>query len=212
MNIDFLVQALSQDVQPVSTRGLWKYMALMNCAAVAASIALTAVALGFRTEVIAAGWASPVWMKWVYTLPLCALAVHSTWRMAIPGATRTRVAWLAAPLFPLVAVATIELAAAPVSQWPVLGLGHSWSTCPMWVAVLSVPMFAATCAALRRMAPVQLRRAGALAGLAAGACAATIYALACDEASAVFVLIWYSLGIACAAGLGAIVGQVVLRW
>ena len=39
------------------------------------------------------------------------------------------------------------------------------------------------------------RAAGAAAGLAAGAFAATVYCLHCPEVSAIFVLTWYSLGI-----------------
>lgn len=212
MNIDFVVQALSHDVRPVHIRGLWKQLLLANCGAIAATVVLSAAALGFHLDLVTAGWTSPLWMKWVYTLPLCVMAARWTWRMARPDAALDSLAWLAPALFPLAAIAATELAGAPISQWPALALGHSWSACPVWVAALSVPMFVATCAALKRMAPVQLRRTGAVAGLAAGACAATVYALACDEASAVFVLIWYSLGIACAASLGAIVGPVLLRW
>ena len=58
----------------------------------------------------------------------------------------------------------------------------------------------------------RLRAAGAAAGLGAGAWAATIYCLHCPEASALFVLTWYSLGILLATAIGALVGPRFLRW
>ena len=54
--------------------------------------------------------------------------------------------------------------------------------------------------------------AGAAAGLAAGAFAATVYCIHCPEVSAIFVLTWYSLGMLLAAFLGMIVGPRLLRW
>jgi hypothetical protein len=54
--------------------------------------------------------------------------------------------------------------------------------------------------------------AGAAAGLVAGASAATVYGFHCPETAAPFILVWYSLGIALAAGLGALAGPWVLRW
>jgi hypothetical protein len=57
-----------------------------------------------------------------------------------------------------------------------------------------------------------LRAAGAVAGLAAGAFAATVYCLHCQEVSALFVLTWYSLGILLAASVGALLGPRLLRW
>ena len=46
----------------------------------------------------------------------------------------------------------------------------------------------------------------------AGAWAATLYCLHCPESSAMFVLTWYSLGIAFTTLLGALVGPRILRW
>ena len=64
----------------------------------------------------------------------------------------------------------------------------------------------------RRLAPTNLRAAGAVAGLAAGAFGATLYGLHCPEVSASFVVTWYSLGIAIPTAIGAIFGPQLLRW
>ncbi|HWC63691.1 MAG TPA: NrsF family protein, partial [Rhizomicrobium sp.] len=67
-------------------------------------------------------------------------------------------------------------------------------------------------AALRRLAPTRLTLAGSAAGLVAGAGAATVYGFHCTEMAAPFILIWYTLGIGLAAGLGAMLGQRCLHW
>jgi len=80
------------------------------------------------------------------------------------------------------------------------------------VLALSMPIFIGLLWSFRRLAPTRLRAAGAAAGLAAGAWAATLYCLHCPEVSAIFVLTWYSLGIGLAAALGALIGPYFLRW
>jgi hypothetical protein len=65
---------------------------------------------------------------------------------------------------------------------------------------------------MRELAPTRLRAAGLAAGLLAGAIASFAYATVCGEQSAAFVAVWYSLGIALAAGLGAMLGPRALRW
>ena len=77
---------------------------------------------------------------------------------------------------------------------------------------LAAPLFLGLLWSFRRLAPTRLRAAGAAAGLSAGACAAAVYCLHCPEASAIFVLTWYSLGIALAGALGALLGPRLLRW
>ena len=66
--------------------------------------------------------------------------------------------------------------------------------------------------AFHRFAPSRLMMTGAVAGLAAGGLAATIYCLHCPEASPLFVLTWYTLGMALAGLAGALAGERLLRW
>jgi len=105
-----------------------------------------------------------------------------------------------------------ELSRTPPAQWLALWLGRSWMICPWLVLTLAVPIFVGLLWSFRELAPTRLRAAGAAAGLAAGAWAATIYCLHCPETSAIFVLTWYSLGIMLAAGTGAVLGPRLLRW
>jgi hypothetical protein len=54
--------------------------------------------------------------------------------------------------------------------------------------------------------------AGAVAGLAAGGIAATLYAAHCTDDSPLFVATWYTLAIAILTGTGAFAGRVFARW
>src|SRR5258707_14655545 len=77
--------------------------------------------------------------------------------------------------------------AEPVSLW----LGSSWQRCPLRIAILSVPIFAGACWAIRRQAPFRLRVTGDLAGLGPGGISASKYALGGNENEVVFVITWY---------------------
>ncbi|RYD90575.1 MAG: DUF1109 domain-containing protein, partial [Sphingomonadales bacterium] len=108
---------------------------------------------------------------------------------------------LAIPFAPLAGIGIVEVMRVPSSEWLAMWLGRSWKQCPVIVLCLSIPIFTGLLWSYRRLGPTRLRLAGAMAGLTAGACAATIYCLHCPEASAIFVLTWYTLGIAIAAAI-----------
>ncbi len=80
------------------------------------------------------------------------------------------------------------------------------------MALLSLPVFAGTLWAMRGLAPVQPVRAGAAAGLLAGAVGALIYALHCPEMEAPFLGSWYLLGMLIPGAAGAALGPRLLRW
>jgi hypothetical protein len=119
---------------------------------------------------------------------------------------------LAVPVLLLAGIGIGELVDTPSRDWLAMWLGGSWKVCPWLVLTLAMPIFVGLLWSFRRMAPTRLRAAGAAAGLAAGAWAATIYCLHCPEVSAIFVLTWYSLGIVLAAAVGALIGPKLMRW
>jgi hypothetical protein len=91
-------------------------------------------------------------------------------------------------------------------------LGTTWRTCPFNIALLAVPALLVGLWALRGGAPTRPGWAGAGAGLLAGALAALVYALHCPEMAAPFLAVWYVVGIAIPAALGALLGARWLRW
>lgn len=169
--------------------------------------------LGVQPNLLSPRGGGAMAMKAAYAVTLAAIAAASLWPLLRPDRAANRL-WrlIVVPVLVLAAAAAIQLGVAPRSHVRDLLLGTSWQACPVRIAVLSVPIFAGLCWAIRRQAPTHLRSAGAAAGLLSGGAAATLYALACTETGAGFVLIWYTLGIAISTGVGALIGPRVLRW
>ncbi|MFI0395078.1 NrsF family protein [Paracoccus jiaweipingae] len=94
------------------------------------------------------------------------------------------------------------------APWPAIA-GHSLWVCLLSIPLLSVPPALALFAALRRSVVTRPDRAGLAAGLLAGALAALVYALHCDEDAPAFYTVWYGLGIAISGLAGRLAGP---RW
>lgn len=213
MNTDDLIGSLSDGVQPVGRHAVGLRLALGVIGGAVVSITLISVTLGFRPDLWLAMQGPAFWMKWGYTSSLAAGATYATARLARPDPGSLRRLWLIAlPVLVLAALGLGELITTPRSEWLAMWLGHTWTKCPWLVLALAMPIFVGLLWSFRQMAPTRLRAAGAAAGLAAGAFAATVYCLHCPEVSAIFVLTWYSLGILLAALLGAAVGPRLLHW
>jgi hypothetical protein len=213
MNTDDLIHTLATKVRPVRRYALGRRIALGIIGGGVVTLALVAAGLGFRPDLSLAMHSFSFWMKWTYTVSLGILAIVATMRLARPEAPPMRWLWLlAVPILLLAGIGLGELADTPTRDWLAMWLGQSWLVCPWLVLALSMPIFIGLLWSFRRLAPTRLRAAGAAAGLAAGAWAATLYCLHCPEVSAIFVLTWYSLGIGLAAALGALIGPYFLRW
>ena len=213
MKTDDLIAQLSADVPPVRRYALRRRILLGLGGGGVITLALLILTLGVRPDLGIAMHGFAFWMKWTYTASLAIGAVVAVMRLARPDAAPSRWTWLlAVPMILLTGIAVGELASRPSREWLAMWLGHSWKVCPWLVLTLAMPIFFGLLWSFRRLAPTRLRAAGAAAGLAAGAFAATIYCLHCPEVSALFVLTWYSLGILLAAGIGALIGPRVLRW
>lgn len=175
---------------------------------------LMAGLLGLRPDLAQVIQLPMFWVRLAFPLAIGAAALVVTVRLSRPG-TRVGVSgWLGVALPILVAwgLAAVVLAEAPSGERAALMLGHTWKVCSTLIAILSLPSIAAVFWAVRGMAPVRLRLAGAAAGLLAGAMAATSYCLHCPEMAPPFWAAWYLLGMVVAGGLGALAGPRWLRW
>ncbi|MEP6982892.1 MAG: DUF1109 domain-containing protein [Sphingomicrobium sp.] len=213
MNTDALIATLSIGVKPVPRRAVRRRLVLGIMAGGAITLLLVVLGLGVRPDLSLAMRGYSFWMKWIYTvsLGLCSIVLVS--RLARPEATSLRGLWLlAVPFLALAVVGAVEMAHVTPGDWLAMWLGRTWKLCPWLVLMLSAPIFIGLLWSFRKLAPTRLRAAGAAAGFAAGAWAATLYCLHCPEVSAIFVLTWYTSGIALAAGAGALVGPRFLRW
>lgn len=213
MQTDDLIRSLAGDVAPIAPHALQQRIAVGIAGGAVVTLILILLGLGVRPDLTDALHGFSFWMKALYTATIAVGAILATVHLARPDAMRGKSSlWLLLPVAALSAIAANQLLHVPQSERLALWLGQSWRMCSALVLLYSVPIFAGLLWAFRRMAPTRLRSAGAAAGLASGACAATIYSLHCPEVSAAFVLTWYSLGIGLAAALGAILGPRLLRW
>jgi hypothetical protein len=213
MNTEQLITSLSADVSPVSRRALIERIGFGIGAGILVAMLGTVAVLGVRPDLQLAMHGFAFWMKWTYTMSLGLGALYAVSRLARPVPASLRGLWLLAiPVFVLAGIGIGELAGTPSREWLAMWLSRSWRVCPWLVLALAVPIFGGLLWSFRRLAPTRLRAAGAAAGLAAGAWAATIYCLHCPEVSAIFVLTWYSLGILAATGAGALLGPRLMRW
>ncbi len=213
MNTEQLIETLSRDVPRVPRHAIAKRVALGIALGGLLAMILVTVTLGVRPDLRVAMHGFPFWMKWTYTISLALGASYAITRLARPAPSSLRGLWLlTAPVLVLIGIGIGELARTPSSEWLAMWFGRSWASCPWRVLTLAAPIFVGVLWSFRKLAPTRLRAAGAVAGLSAGAWAATIYCLHCPEVSAIFVLTWYSLGILLAAGIGALLGPRLLRW
>jgi hypothetical protein len=213
MNTEQLIATLSADVPRVSRHALARRIAFGIAGGALVAMFAMVTLLGVRPDLEVAVYGFEFWMKWTYTVSLGLAAIYAVIRIARPVPASLRGLWfLAVPVLVLAGIGIGEFASSPSHEWLGMWLSRSWKVCPWLVLALSVPIFAGLLWSFRKLAPTRLRAAGAVAGLASGAWAATIYCLHCPEVSAMFVLTWYSLGILLAAGGGALLGPRLMRW
>jgi hypothetical protein len=212
MKTDELVSLLAASAAPVPANAVGRRFALAMGWGVAGALLLL-FTLGIRDDLAQAASELMFWIKPAFAAGLALAALVAAERLARPGMRLGLVrAALAAPVLLLWLVAAAVLLNAAPAQRAELIFGESWKACPFNIALISLPLFAATLWAMKGLAPTRLALAGAGAGLLAGALGALVYALHCPESAAPFLAVWYLLGIAIPTLAGAVLGPRLLRW
>jgi len=206
-----LITALAQDRQ-LAPRPARLLARTLPFAVLAAAVLLLATA-GPRADLLQVLAAPRFLFKFLVTLSLAVPALGLLPSLATPlprgGAWRGAL-WLAPVL--LLAGVLLELRALPDARWLPAAVGHNALWCLAMVPMLATVPLAASLYCLRQAAPADPARAGAVAGLASGALAATVYALHCTDDSPLFVAIWYSIGVLFISAAGAWLAARVARW
>ena len=169
--------------------------------------------LQIRQDLGQAIWLPMFWVKMGFVACLAAGGLFATVRLSRPGA---KIDWvpvaLGLPVLGIWSIAAVVLMEAEPMERSKLFFGETWKSCPLLIAMLSVPVFAAVIRVMKELAPTRLRLAGFAAGLLSGSVAAVVYCLHCPEMGAPFIAFWYLLGALIPAGVGALLGNTVLRW
>jgi hypothetical protein len=213
MKTDDLIESLSADLRPVGRGAVAGRLALGLGVGAAGSAVLMLGWLGPRPDLAQAVHTPMFWMKFAYAgLASLVLALAAA-RLSRPGARLGGLAVAVALPFVLMgAMSAMRLAMAAREAWHSLLMGGTADVCPWRILVIAVPLLTGAVWAVRGLAPTRLTLAGFMAGGAAGALSALIYGFHCQEVAAPFVAIWYTLGMALVAALGAAVGARLLRW
>ena len=213
MKTDELVALLSMNPEPVDRRSVARtlYGALAAGSIVALGIALAG--LGVRPDLMTPRALIFLFVKLLFAVGIVSLALVCLTRLARPGGERKTSAVLVAIPFGAIGVlSVISLGFAPSSHWDKMIVGDQWLECLLSIPIIAIVPFAAAIWAVRRAAPTNLARTGALAGLIAGGVSAAGYALHCTDDSLPFVAVWYGGTIVLCTLAGAALGPRLLRW
>ncbi|WEF31746.1 DUF1109 domain-containing protein [Pseudoduganella chitinolytica] len=211
MNTDDLIASLATDTAIRRPSPLT--LALPLAAVVLLNGCFVIAVLGVRPNLGALTTNSLFWLKCAFVGGLALIGFAAARIAAIPAARFHALPWLLAVPVVLMACGVIATVAdADAVERSVQFWGQTWRTCPVLIALLSLPIFAAVVYRMRRFAPTRLRLAGAIAGFASGALAALLYCLHCPELAPPFVASWYTLGILIPTALGALAGPRLLAW
>jgi hypothetical protein len=213
MKTEELVSLLAAGVAPVPGNTAGRRLAVAMGWGVSGAVLLLVLALGLRPGLAQAAGDLMFWMKPAFAAGLALASFVAAERLARPGMRLGSVwALLALPVVAVWLIAALVLAHAAPAERTDLVFGATWKYCPFNIALISLPLLAATLWAMKGLAPTRLVLAGASAGLLAGALGALVYALHCPESAAPFLAVWYVLGIAIPTLAGAVLGPRVLRW
>lgn len=212
MKTDDLITALAADRSDQSLRPRTAIVCATIAGALIATILFISV-LGYRPDIAQAAGTYRFLFKFVLTVTLAASAIGLVLQVFRPEAVLGRRLWLlaAAPVM-LVLAALAELIVMPSASWMPRLIGTNARFCLVVIPSLSVVPLLAFFWALRRSAPANPGLAGALAGLASGGIAATLYASHCIDDSPLFVMVWYSLAIGLVTAVGYFAGRRWLAW
>jgi len=206
-----LIERLATDLRP--TRSRVRLLGIATLIGAAVSVGLLLWVLGIRSDLARAIFTAAFWMKWGLALATGVVAFLLCVRLARPESKPGSLPlFLLLPLFAFSVAACLQLMNATHTERWGMWLGHSAVQCFWCIPLLAIPLLLGVLWAFRFLAPTRLRLAGFSAGLLAGAVAAVIYALSCQETSAAFVATWYSAGMLFPALIGLIIGARVLRW
>src|SRR5713226_7593681 len=213
MKTDDLVAFLSTNPEPVDRRLVVRALGLGLAAGIVAALGTAFVGLGVRPDLMTARVFMFLLLKLAFTVGIVGVASIYLTRLVRPGGER-RTSSISAvvPFAAIVLLAAISLGLAPSSHWNKMVMGDEWLECLLSIPIIAIVPFAVIIAAVRRAAPTNLTRTGAVAGLVAGGVSAMAYALHCTDDSLPFVAAWYGGTIVLCTLAGAALGPRLLRW
>jgi hypothetical protein len=213
MKTDQLIDMLSTNVEPVKTGQVWKPLIWALAIGGVASFCVMLATVGLRTEAAGVSHLGFLALKVLFMLSLVGVGTALLIKLIRPGQDgRKLFTFIFLPFLAAGLAGIVALALEPSAAWHPMILGTQWVTCLYCIPLFAIAPFALLIWALRKGAPTNLQRTGAIAGLVAGALGATAYAFHCSDDSLPFIAIWYGAMVLLCAWIGARLGPRLLRW
>lgn len=213
MKTDELIDVLSTNVEPVDPQRITRNLQIAIIVGLVLALVSGVAALGVRWDVRDPGAFAFLILKVGFGVAVTILGSHYLLKHARPGGEmRSWILLTGVPFVAVMALAGASLISAPASHWDEMVMGERWLECLLSIPVIAVAPFAVIMWAVRKAAPTNLTRTGALAGLVAGGVSAIAYALHCTDDSLPFVALWYGGTIVLCTLAGGLTGPRLLRW
>ena len=213
MKTDQLIDMLSTNVEPVKSGQVSKRLLWALAIGGAASFCVMLATVGLRPAATGGIQVGFLALKLLFMLSVVGIGTALLLRLIRPGQEERKL--FAVIFLPFLAVGfagIVGLALEPSAAWRQMILGTQMVTCLFCIPLFAIVPFAALIWALRKGAPTNLKRTGAIAGLVAGALGAAAYAFYCCDDSLPFIALWYGGMVALCAWIGARLGPMLLRW
>ncbi|MCB8879935.1 DUF1109 domain-containing protein [Acidisoma cellulosilytica] len=205
---DFIVRLATEAGQGCGSARFGRPLLLGTLGAFVVAIALILAVFAGTFDAASVLQSYPFHFKEGTMLLLAAGAFWLLHQQGIPG-TSDRAAWALLPGPLLLCV----LALTDGSGYPLLGRDSaSVPICYFAILGAAVPALAILLYVSKRGVVTRPGRAGAVAGILAGALGAAAYAIACKNDGARFVILWYGAAVGTITCAGAVIGQRYLRW
>ena len=213
MNTDRLIDMLSTNLEPVKGGKFWKALSWAIVIGLVAAFLVMLACFGVRSDLVAGNHSGALALKVAFALSLVGTGVAFLIKSMVPGQQEGhRFALIFLPFLAASAAALAIVVRQPTLASGGMIEGAAAALCVFCIPLLAIVPFALLVWALRKGAPTNLRRSGAVAGLVAGAIGATVYSFSCPSDSWLFVFVGYSAALALCSMVGAQVGPRLLRW
>jgi len=213
MKTDDLISMLSTNVEPVDHRHVARNIGMAVVVGAALAMASVFFVLGPRAGLTTVGTFMPALLKVAVTIIILVPAYMYLIRLARPGGERgTPLAFVALPFIAVMLLTAVSLAFVSANHWNGKIFGDEWLECVISIPLIAIVPFSVIVYAVRQMAPTDLARTGAFAGLVAGCLSAIGYALHCSDDTVPFFALWYGGTVALCTIAGWKLGPKLLRW
>ena len=213
MKTDELINMLGTNLEPVKGGTLRNTVVIALVVGAVATFCLVLAMFGLPAAALGGEYSGLKVLALAFTLGLVSAGANFLIRSARPGEPgRQPLVLIGLLFFAILLAGLVALILAHPTAWGGMVFGPQWAACLVCIPLFAVAPFASLVWALRRGAPTNLMRTGAIAGLVAGALGATMFAFHHTSGSIAFIGLWYGGPILLCAVVGAILGPRLLRW